>query len=202
MENKEVRFIGNLNATDTNTITGTAIVFNQPSEKINGEFREIILPDAVTPELIKNSDIFMLYNHSFDNGVLARSKNGEGTLNITIDDNGVNYSFDIPESYKGLKDSIKRGDITSCSFAFTVSPSGQKWENRNGEYTRTITKFDRLYDFSIVAVPAYSQTTVSARGLEELKEAEKKELAEIKKKEDDLNAYYSSYDDMIKVLKK
>jgi HK97 family phage prohead protease len=199
--NKELRFI-NLKGTDTNTIVGTAIIFNSLSEKINNEFREIISPDAVSQELINSSDIFMLYNHNADNGVLARSNKGKGTLQININTIGVDYSFE-PSNRKGeeISNDIKNGNLTACSFAFSVAPNGQKWENRNGEYIRTITKIDKLYDFSVVPMPAYTQTSVSIRSLEEFKEMEQKELEEVKKKEQELSDYYSKYEGIINNLK-
>ncbi len=50
------------------------------------------------------------------------------------------------------------------SFAFTVKE--QTWD-RSGEIPyRTILKIDRLYDVSIVDVPAYEGTSVYARSLE------------------------------------
>jgi phage head maturation protease len=64
-------------------------------------------------------------------------------------------------------ESLKRGDITSSSFAFNVLSSGEVWKkNSDGTYLRTITRFNSLHDFSIVPNPAYEATSVNVRGLE------------------------------------
>lgn len=99
--NREVRFNPislrvnvNEDGTDSRTITGTAIVFNSQSELLNEKgimFYETILPEAVTPELIAESDIVMLYNHKQDEGVLARSKKGSGTLTVILTESGVDF---------------------------------------------------------------------------------------------------------------
>ena len=60
------------------TIEGYAAVFNSESE-----------------DAINNSDIFALFNHD-DDRVLARSKNGVGTLSLKVDGRGLKYSFEAP----------------------------------------------------------------------------------------------------------
>jgi hypothetical protein len=167
--NIEKRFITDIHI-DKRNIKGTAIVFNKKSElmysyELDKNFREIILPEAVDESLIKKSDIFMLYNHSGDKGVLARSNKGNGTLKISVDDNGVHYDFEAPKTTLGedLLESISRGDISSSSFAFTIKKGGDKWENKDGEFIRYITKIEMLYDFSIVNTPAYKDTSVDVR---------------------------------------
>lgn len=225
---KEVRFNNNSNISAENesrTIRGTAIVFNSESSLLSKEvnkvtryFRETIKPEAVTPELLGNSDVFMLYNHNDNNGVLARNKQGKGTLNITVDDNGVNYSFDAPDTTLGndMLVSARLGNISSSSFAFTPAADGQIWEKRSdGTYNRLITRFDGLYDFSMVPVPAYPEAVVDARGLEQLIEKEELEEKQKRDKEEaeqleaekqagwvkDLDLYYDDFDRMIDEIK-
>ena len=168
---------------ENRTIEGTAIVFNQLSDDLG--FREQIVPEAVEG-VIEESDIFMLYNHDRSRGYLARSKKGKGTLNIDIQEDGVHFNFQAPHT--ALADEVREhminGDIDSCSFAFTVAED--RWEKmEDGTYLRTILKFDRIYDFSVVDSPAYSQTSVSCRSFEEFKEKEARELAEQKAKEEE-----------------
>jgi len=52
------------------------------------------------------------------------------------------------------------------SFAFTVK--GQSWDKSGEMPKRTITAIDRLFDVSVVDLPAYDQTSIqaSARSLE------------------------------------
>lgn len=169
----------NEDGTPSRTITGYAVVFNQESEDLG--FREMILPGAITDEVIAISDIIFNYNHN-PNWVLARSKYGVGTLNLELDDHGLKFTFEAPNTTiaNDMIELIKRGDITGCSFAFTIDPSdpaAEKWEEINGVYHRYIHKIDRLYDCSVVVVPAYSGTSVSARSQENL-ESLKKEVQE------------------------
>ena len=75
------------------TIEGYAAVFNSESEDMG--LIEIIRPQAITQDAINNSDIFALFNHD-DDRVLARSKNGVGTLSLQVDGRGLKYSFEAP----------------------------------------------------------------------------------------------------------
>lgn len=148
---------------DEHIIEGYAIVFNELSEDLGG-FREIIEPSAVDNELINNSDIYYLFNHNSESIPLARSKNGEGSLKLSIDNKGLKYSFNClnNEFYQ----IVQRGDLDKSSFAFSLPSdgSGEKWEKSNEyNYIRRITKIERLYDCSAVLVPAYSSTSVYAR---------------------------------------
>ena len=65
------------------TITGYAILFNVPSAPLysydDEEAREVIAPGAVTKELLDGCDIKMTMFHNRQL-ILARSKNGAGTL--------------------------------------------------------------------------------------------------------------------------
>lgn len=171
---------------DEHIIEGYAIVFNELSEDLGG-FREIIEPDAINNELINNSDIYYLFNHNSESIPLARSKNGEGSLKLSIDDKGLKYSFNClnNEFYQ----IVQRGDLDKSSFAFSLPANGEgeKWEKSNEyNYIRRITKIDRLYDCSAVLVPAYSSTSVYARSNDN-------------KKTVDSN-YYNQYENIIDSL--
>lgn len=177
MMSKEIRNYGGLRAlsgqSNGRTIQGYAIVFNSQSEDMG--FKEIIHPEAVTDELLKNSDIIAKFNHS-DNRVLARSKYGEGTLKLTIDNVGLRYEFEAPNTSTGneLLELVSRGDIDASSFAFEVDSDKETWErDENNNVVRHIYGFKRLFDVSPVTVPAYSETTCSARAKDKLNEAEK-----------------------------
>ena len=63
-----------------------------------------------------------LLNHNEDKGVLARSNKGVGSLTLSIDDRGLKYSFEAPNTALGdeLLEGLRRGDISTSSFAFTV----------------------------------------------------------------------------------
>lgn len=220
MEKRELRFNPislrvdlNEDGTESRVITGTAIVFNSLSELISEQgllFNEIIAPEAVTPELIAKSDIVMLYNHEKDAGVLARSKKGTGTLTVIITATGVDFAFEAPCSAIGdnVLESVKRGDLDACSFAFYVAKGGDVWIKQGDVYLRTINRIELLTDFSIVINPAYTATSCNSRGLTELIEVETAEseaqrLAEVEAieiKERALTAYYTNLRERVTAL--
>ena len=183
---KEIRTLNTeFRADDENrTIEGVSIVFNQLSEDLGG-FREKIVPEAVNG-VIEESDIFLLYNHDRSKGYLARSRQGKGTLHIEVKDDGVHFNCKAPHT--ALADEVREhmiaGDLNQCSFAFVVAED--RWEKMgDGTYIRTILKFDRLFDMSLVDTPAYSQTSASCRSFDEFKEKEARELEEQKAKEEE-----------------
>ena len=164
------------------TVRGYAAVFGRSSVNLGSsdyQFYEIIEPGAFDEALRGNT--VALFNHD-SNLILARSKDGAGTLALGVDGTGLWYEFDAPMTRAGddLLESIKRGDVESSSFAFSVDADGQRWEEaREGDgpriYTRTITKISRLYDVSPVVSPAYPDATVALRSLTEFRESEKPE---------------------------
>ena len=172
MENKEQKSATiNLRSIDgqeeSRIVEGYAVRFNEPSENMG--FIETILPEAITEDTIKRSDIFAKFNHR-DDAILARSRFGEGSLSLELREDGLFYQFEAPRTQFGdeLIEHIKRGEITGSSFAFSLPDDGKgdKWENRKGEYRRTIKIIDKLYDISPVFIPAYSTTSCSKRAQE------------------------------------
>ena len=163
-------------------VSGYAVLFNSQSEDIG--FYETIEPSAIDEDTIKRSDIFAKFNHQ-DDIILARCKYGEGSLSLTIDDKGLFYSFEAPNNIWGdaLLEHLRRNEITSSSFAFTVANDGDKWEKRNGIMYRTISKIDYLFDVSPVFQPAYASTTCTQRNLDNAKK-----IIEINEKLDEMEA--------------
>lgn len=220
MENNnilETRYISSIKAKQ-GIISGTAIVFDSESNLLGGRFKEIIKREAVTDEFLKQQDIVMKYNHG-DDSILARyRKDGQrNSLNFLVDERGVHFNFKAKTKDAGLIESIEAGDIDACSFAFRIGNGGEKIEKRqDGTYLRTITKMECIKDFSLVINPAYSETSVSTRGIDELQQQEEAEklikaeeerqqqliLENYKKEEKSkLETYYKKYDDIIANLK-
>lgn len=181
--NLEIRAISNEVQVDSRNITGYAVVFESNSEDLG--FIERIMKGAITDDTIRKSDVFCLLNHD-STKVLARSKNGEGSLKLEIDERGLKYSFTAPQTDLGneILEHIQRGEIDSSSFAFTVSleEGSEKWYTVDGVQYRDIYKIDELFDVSPVYQPAYQETTVSKRALEEL-EKQKYTMLDEKEKE-------------------
>lgn len=168
---------------DSRTVEGYAVVFNSQSEDMG--FYETINPSAITEDVLKRSDVFCLFNHDQDK-VLARSKYGTGSLQLQLDEQGLKYTFTAPNTDLGdeLLEYLRRGDIDSSSFAFTVSTDegSEVWTTgTDGRQYREILKIDELHDVSPVWNPAYSSTSVSQRTLDKLNQL--REMQDEKEKE-------------------
>lgn len=160
-------------------VFGYAAKFNSRSENLGSseyQFYETIEPGAFDEVLL--DDVRALFNHE-SSAILARSKNGIGSLSLGVDSVGLWYEFEAPDTQVGrdLMTSLKRGDVDQSSFSFTVGKEGQEWnETRDGDgptiFTRTIKKVSRLYDVSPVTYPAYPDATVALRSLAEFQKEE------------------------------
>lgn len=140
-------------------IGGYAAVFNSETD-IGGYFREKIAPGAFA-EAIKG-DVRALIDH--DSGrVIGRTT--AGTLRMTEDDNGLAVEIDLPDTTDGrdLATLIERGDISGMSFGFMVTK--QSWDETGETPLRTIEQVD-LFEVSVVAFPAYDDTSIAMRSLE------------------------------------
>lgn len=157
------------------SIVGYAAVFNSPSEMLYGSFREAILPGAFSQSLMEN-DIRALFDHN-SGYVLGRNK--AGTLSLTEDERGLRVEIEPPDTQwaQDLLVSVERGDISQMSFGFNVRT--EEWQHQaDGSELRVLKNID-LHEVSIVAFPAYQQTSVNVRNLTD----EGLELAEILSKQ-------------------
>ena len=169
---KEVRtFLADMSVGEEGrTVSGYAAMFGTMSEEMWG-FRELIDPEAFSGTDM--SDVRALFNHD-PNMLLARTSSG--TLSLEVDDRGLKYSFDLPDTQAGrdLGELLKRGDVSQSSFGFTIAED--EWQekyNDSGEVietTRVIKKVKRLYDVSPVTYPAYPDTSGALRSLEAWRE--------------------------------
>lgn len=142
-------------------IIGYAAKYNQLSEDL-GKFREQIANTFFTG--IEGNDVRALFNHD-PNYVLGRSTSGTAKLQNTVDGLAVEILPPDTQWARDLMTSVRRGDISQMSFAFTVAKGGDKWEKVGEEWIRTLTQIDKLHDVSVVTYPAYPQTSAAVRSL-------------------------------------
>lgn len=159
---------------ESRTITGYAILFDTPSAPLYEDeeevIREVIAPEAVSQELLDKSDIKMTMFHDRQL-LLARSNKGSGTLSYGIDDKGVYFEFEAPDTADGDKaiELVKRGDIAGCSFAFSTRYYDRAFVEESVvhgdkvEVTYRVKVITGIYDFTLAADPAYPDTSVEAR---------------------------------------
>lgn len=149
-------------------IRGYAAVFNRESE-ILWYFREIVKPGAFR-DALRKSDIRALVDHD-PSRILGRyiaERGDANTLHVREDETGLYYEIDPPDTSIGrdILVSIERGDVTGSSFAFTVATD--TWRTVDGQQIREIEKIDEVFDVSPVTYPAYPDTSVDVRSLDEL----------------------------------
>lgn len=146
-------------------ITGRPIVYNSRTDL--GSFDEII--DGGALDKADLTDVRFLVNHDTSMIPLARSRrnNGNSTMKITPDANGLNLDFvkldtENKSDARSLYSAVSRGDVSGMSFMFFVD--GESWENLESEHpTRHITSISRVLEVSAVTWPAYESTEIYAR---------------------------------------
>ena len=143
----------------TRTVEGYAALYNSRSVDLGG-FEEVIESGAFDGILERNPDVFALFNHEPES-VLARSTSG--TLRLSLDDKGLAYSFEMPDTTLGrdLATLMQRGDIHSSSFAFMVDKA--EFRKESGKTVRYISKIKDLVDVSVVTTPAYPEAGSAVR---------------------------------------
>jgi len=200
---KEIRNLGNIElraAEDGNSrhVEGYAMVFDSQSEFLG--FYETIERGAITQELVDECDIFATFNHDM-NKVFARSNKTQGSLSLSVDEKGLKFEFDVPNTALGdeLLEYMRRGDINKCSFAFALDPNddeAETWESKDGVYFRTIHKIAALFDISVVWTPAYTDTEVSKRAKDKIDTLENERIAKINT---DLDAKLNEIEELAKL---
>lgn len=158
-----------IGSTDGKRLEGFAIVFDTLSVDLGG-FREKIAPEAVDRALNEGADVRALFDH--DPGkVLGRTR--AGTLTLRKDRQGLRAVIepDLEISYaRDVVRSVARGDISGMSFGFRVL--SDEWDYEGKMPIRTVTDM-KLSEVSIVSWPAYEATSVQARALFNLDEAQR-----------------------------
>ncbi len=170
------------------SVSFTPVVFNQET-RINDwwsgdTYREMIAPTAL--DGCDMSDVLFCVNHEYDKVPLARSKNGNGTLKLTVTPTGLDATtvLDVdgnPEAAT-VSSAVRRADIPACSFMLRVR--ADPWlDLDSNEPLRIIDSISIIHEVSAVNDPAYPQTSITARSKEEtgpspLEEARAKARAE------------------------
>lgn len=172
METKEIRSFDfeirtGVNEDRGHEIEGRAIVYGQRTNL--GWYDEIIADGALKDTDLR--DVRLLVNHNTNMIPLARSRNNNAnsTMQLSVvEGEGMDIRADLDyennAEAKSLYSAIERGDISGMSFMFVVD--SDSWDDLESEHpTRTITGIKRVLEVSAVTFPAYSATSINARGL-------------------------------------
>ena len=163
---KEVRLIEMRATGEERVVEGYAVVFDSVTDL--GWVKEVIDRNAL--DNADMSDIVMKYNH--ENSVLPMARTRGGTLQFNIDDHGLRIRATLPDTQvnRDIYTLIQDGVLSKMSFAFTVAREEYDYETD----TRRILEIDKLYDVSVVDVPAYESTEIYARNKEQYEEEKRK----------------------------
>ena len=150
---------------DGMSFTGYAAVFDSDSEPL--PFIERIAKGAFKKSLKSRMPIKMYMNH--DSSMLLASTRSR-TLRLQEDSKGLKVEADLPDTTVGRDLSVlmKRGDVDSMSFGFSVPSGGDKWSDDG--MSRELRQV-RLHEVSVVTgFPAYTATSATVRSLDVLAE--------------------------------
>jgi HK97 family phage prohead protease len=163
-------FAGELRAADATKfeVSGYAASFNTLSRDLGG-FKERLAPGCFKRSLAEGTDVKCLFNHDA-NVVLGRV--GNGTLTVSEDARGLKFTCQLnraSQQHRDIYASVQRGDVSQCSFAFTVRDGAEDWDEatdeRGAKFVRRTIREVNLMDVSAVTYPAYANdaTSVNAR---------------------------------------
>lgn len=160
---------------DKMVLEGYPIVFNEETLIGNEDTGWI---ESIDPRALDETDMRdtpLKYNHQDITPILARVRNG--SLKLTIDEKGLFMRAELLDTQqnKDFYKMVQAGLLDKMSFAFDVLD--EKRNDISRPATRHIRKIGRLYDVSIVDVPAYDGTSLLARS-KEIAEARTKAEAE------------------------
>jgi len=152
------------NSDGTLKVSGYVNKTNQHSEILGTtkQFKEKIAKGAFSKAIRAAKQINFLAEHD-SKKILASTRNG--SLELTEDEQGLFMSANIsPTSWgRDFYQLIKDGILQNMSFGFrTIRDS---WKNIGGNlYERTIEELE-LFEVSVVEKPAYTSSTIAARGI-------------------------------------
>lgn len=150
---------------DKKIVEGYATTFDQPYLLYESDdYKVFEVVDSRAFIGCDLSDVIMQYDHM--GRVFARNKNS--TLTFNTDSIGFKIRGDLSGTQLGsqIYEEIKGGYSDKMSISFTIAKDKRESitdENGITTVTRTILQFKKLYDASVVSIPANDMTSISAR---------------------------------------
>jgi HK97 family phage prohead protease len=145
---------------DTHRIGGYAAKFRSMSQNLGG-FVEVIAPAFFNDSRSRGwPDVMARYNHD-DNMLLGTT--GGGTLRLMVDETGLDYEVDLPESRSDIAELVSRGDVRKSSFAFRTLED--EWSTTDQGFPLRTLITGALVDVAPVNSPAYLDTSTGLRSL-------------------------------------
>ena len=165
-------------------VEGYAVVFDSVTDL--GWIKEVVDKNAFNG--CDMSDVCMKYNHSNELLIMARTRNN--SLQLIIDERGLKVRAELIDTTQNrdIYKMIQARLLTKMSFAFIVSEEEVDYETN----TRRILRIEKLFDVSVVDVPAYESTEIYARNKEQYEEEkEQYQAGKLEKKKEKLTLLLS-----------
>ena len=146
------------------SIGGYAAVFNKLSSNLGG-FVERVAPTAFNGSRGRDwPNVRARYNHD---PMMLLGTTAAGTLRLSIDDQGLFYEVDPPQSRADVMELVERRDIQHSSFAFRlIGGDGDEWGTSDQGYPMRTLQNVGLIDVAPVGEePAYPDATAGLRSL-------------------------------------
>jgi Escherichia/Staphylococcus phage prohead protease len=164
----ELRVVG-----DKPRIGGYAAMFERVSQNLGG-FVEVVERSFFNKSRGDGwPDVMARYNHD-DNMLLGTS--GAGTLTLSLDETGLDYLVDPPQSRADVVELVQRGDVRKSSFAFRLPKEGDEWTMSDQGYPLRRLVTGQLVDVAPVNAPASLDTSAGLRSLAERMDADVDEV--------------------------
>jgi HK97 family phage prohead protease len=158
---------------DQMTLVGRAVTYGALSSDLGG-FREVVQAGAFAQSL-RTENVIMDFNHN-DRTAIPLGTTDAGTLILTDGQFGLDFRCKLDpnqEAHRSLYSSVKRGDVSKCSWAFNVDGrDGEEFRVARDEkgisYNQRVVKRAHLYGISAVMRPAYpgDATRIDARSID------------------------------------
>ena len=147
-------------AQDKLTIGGYAAKFERMSQNLGG-FVEVIRSSFFNKSRGDGwPNVMARHNHD-DNMLLGTS--GAGTLRLNLDEVGLDYSVDLPQTRMDVYELVSRQDVRQSSFAFIAFEDD--WTTSDQGFPLRSLISGQLIDVASVNSPAYLDTSTGLRSL-------------------------------------
>lgn len=144
-------------------LDGYAALYNSDSVDLGG-FIERIAPGAFAGAFEDDHEVLALADHDHSKRLGRKSV---GSLRMYDDEKGLRVEIDVPDTNTGrdMAEEVRSGLVQGMSFGFrTLSDTWE--EHEDGSVTRTLNKLE-LFEVSAVGSPAYPDTSIAKRSLDE-----------------------------------
>jgi HK97 family phage prohead protease len=141
-------------------IGGYAAKFNKLSRNLGGFVERIDPGFFAKSEGDGWPEAMARYNHD-DNRLLGTT--AAGTLRLSVDGTGLDYTADLPNSRADVFELVQRGDVQRSSFAFYTFTDD--WGMTEDGFPMRTLLSGQLVDVAPVNTPAYIDTNTGLRSL-------------------------------------